>query len=227
MGIGPASAGTGSADLTGCTSQVLATGASGSCVKALQESLQLLNVSLSDDGQYGGQTVVAVKYFQQWDGLPVDGIAGPVTLSALDFVTNSPRALSAQLPTMPPSGVNFAPDGQSLSNCGTFTTTCTFYFGREATAQIDTDLSSPGTNLAIGASSGIACEAINRISEGEFKLAGLSCTLLSAAILYDIGASAKQAHDDQDACLAIKDYNYGAIGESLGSEVVNSNYCVP
>ena len=41
------------------------------------------------DGIYGSQTVAAVKYFQRTNGLSVDGIAGPKTLSAMGIMSSS------------------------------------------------------------------------------------------------------------------------------------------
>ena len=42
------------------------------------------------DGIYGSKTVAAVKWFQRKNGLSVDGIAGPKTLSAMGIYTSSP-----------------------------------------------------------------------------------------------------------------------------------------
>lgn len=41
------------------------------------------------DGIYGSQTLEAVKYFQRKNGLTVDGIAGPATLSAMGIMSSS------------------------------------------------------------------------------------------------------------------------------------------
>ena len=62
-------------------------GSNGAEVKELQEDLIALGYDLGiwgADGDYGNATVNAVKKFQQKEDLKVDGIAGPVTLTALD-----------------------------------------------------------------------------------------------------------------------------------------------
>ena len=41
------------------------------------------------DGVYGSGTAAAVRYFQQKNGLTVDGVAGPATLQALGIYENS------------------------------------------------------------------------------------------------------------------------------------------
>lgn len=63
---------------------VLKQGATGGEVKELQRRLKQWGYySGSVDGVYGPQTVKAVKYFQQKNGLKVDGIAGKSTFAAL------------------------------------------------------------------------------------------------------------------------------------------------
>lgn len=47
------------------------------------------------DGIYGSQTVAAVKYFQQKNGLAVDGIAGTKTLNAMGIMTSSGSSSSS------------------------------------------------------------------------------------------------------------------------------------
>ena len=58
----------------------------GSDVKTLQEKLMELGYKLPKygaDGEYGGETVEAVKAFQKASGLSVDGQFGPKSLEAL------------------------------------------------------------------------------------------------------------------------------------------------
>ncbi len=65
----------------------LKNGSKGESVKQLQEKLFALGYSLpryGADGSFGAETEKAVKLFQQDNGLTVDGIAGKLTLAALD-----------------------------------------------------------------------------------------------------------------------------------------------
>lgn len=60
-------------------------GSSGSDVRALQTELAHLGYSVGPlDGIFGPETLTAVEEFQRADHLQVDGIAGPLTQSALD-----------------------------------------------------------------------------------------------------------------------------------------------
>lgn len=72
---------------TGSSSTMLSSGSSGSAVKELQEKLISLGYSCGvygADGSYGTSTANAVRKFQKDNGLDVDGIAGPNTLSAIE-----------------------------------------------------------------------------------------------------------------------------------------------
>ena len=65
-------------------------GSRGTEVRTIQEKLKRWGYySGSVDGIYGTQTVAAVKKFQQKNGLAVDGIAGPKTLSAMGITSTS------------------------------------------------------------------------------------------------------------------------------------------
>lgn len=65
-------------------------GSSGSLVKTVQKKLRNWGYYTGDvDGIYGSGTVKAVKYFQQKNGLTVDGICGTETLKALGVSTTS------------------------------------------------------------------------------------------------------------------------------------------
>ena len=62
-------------------------GSSGSAVKTLQKALMGLGYDLPKygaDGDFGNETLVAVKAFQKKAGLVVDGIVGAKTWAALD-----------------------------------------------------------------------------------------------------------------------------------------------
>lgn len=57
----------------------------GTQVVHLQRGLNLFDARLLDDGVYGRNTARAVKNFQRWWGLTVDGIYGPQTAGVLDW----------------------------------------------------------------------------------------------------------------------------------------------
>jgi len=96
----------------------VAFGDSGSNVKKLQNALIALGYMPkgSADSQYGYQTYNAVKAFQKANGLEVDGVAGPITLTYLyenpavigvtdptEVPTATPTPPLPSLPTMDPS----------------------------------------------------------------------------------------------------------------------------
>lgn len=65
-------------------------GSSGSEVTQIQKKLKNWGYYTgSVDGIYGSKTVAAVKKFQSKNGLVVDGIAGPKTLSAMGITSSS------------------------------------------------------------------------------------------------------------------------------------------
>ncbi|GHM98969.1 endolysin [Cytophagales bacterium WSM2-2] len=74
-----------STDAKTTTGSFLTKGDTGAAVLALQKALNRNGAkpALTEDGVYGGDTVVAVKAFQKKEGLQVDGVAGPATLKAL------------------------------------------------------------------------------------------------------------------------------------------------
>ncbi|MDD6158412.1 MAG: spore cortex-lytic enzyme [bacterium] len=66
-------------------------GSSGDTVTAIQQKLSAWGYyNGAIDGIYGSRTEAAVRYFQQKNGLAVDGKAGPATLAALGI--NAPSA---------------------------------------------------------------------------------------------------------------------------------------
>lgn len=71
-------------------------GSTGSEVRTIQEKLKRWGYYTGNvDGIYGSQTVAAVKRFQQKNGLTVDGIAGPKTLTAMGIMTSSSSSSSS------------------------------------------------------------------------------------------------------------------------------------
>lgn len=63
--------------------RILAVGARGDDVAALQRDLNVLNYGLEVDGKFGSRTREAVRGFQKRRGLGSDGVADPETLAAL------------------------------------------------------------------------------------------------------------------------------------------------
>lgn len=71
-------------------------GSNGSEVRSIQEKLKRWGYYTGNvDGIYGSRTVSAVKRFQQKNGLSVDGIAGPKTLSAMGIQSSSGSSSSS------------------------------------------------------------------------------------------------------------------------------------
>ena len=65
-------------------------GSRGQEVRTIQDKLKRWGYYNGNvDGIYGSQTVSALKKFQQKNGLSVDGIAGPKTLTAMGITSNS------------------------------------------------------------------------------------------------------------------------------------------
>jgi peptidoglycan hydrolase-like protein with peptidoglycan-binding domain len=77
--------------------------AAGSTVSALQSAL-----GIAPDGVYGPNTRRAVRNYQRNQGLAVDGIAGPVTLSHLGIASSGSRA--ATTPAAATAGSGTAPN---------------------------------------------------------------------------------------------------------------------
>ena len=61
----------------------------GTVVKEIQEMLKALNYTIAVDGIFGLKTYAAVRDFQSKNGLVVDGIVGPKTLTALEKATSN------------------------------------------------------------------------------------------------------------------------------------------
>lgn len=77
-------------DAASCVSKVYKQGSSGTCVKYIQQLLNYKidrnapNISkISADGVFGAKTASAMKSFQKYWGLTVDGVVGKKTWSSL------------------------------------------------------------------------------------------------------------------------------------------------
>ena len=82
-----------SAESSGSNIEILFIGSSGSEVKKLQEKLQELELYLGPiDSLFGQGVEMAVKEFQESQGLAADGIAGISTLVALGLITVEPES---------------------------------------------------------------------------------------------------------------------------------------
>ncbi len=78
-------------------------GAKGERVRELQKRLMELGYQLPNygaDGDYGAETIKAVKEFQQNHGLTADGVTGPKTWAALKKAAEAPRLFTATIPNL-------------------------------------------------------------------------------------------------------------------------------
>lgn len=96
---------------------LLRTGSGGDAVKKLQARLKQLGFDPGPlDGDFGPQTVAAVRKFQADRGIRVDGIVGPETWGKLNIVVDTPDAASSAAPAQ--GGVVNTPDGQMVRRDG-------------------------------------------------------------------------------------------------------------
>lgn len=65
-------------------------GTTASAVSTLQQALQKSGWAVTIDGDFGAATELAVRTFQFYHGLPVDGIVGPATWAKLDVRVGDP-----------------------------------------------------------------------------------------------------------------------------------------
>jgi putative chitinase len=68
----------------------------------VQRKLVLLGYKLKVDGHYGDATEAAIRDFQSKSGVMVDGVAGPVTIAAMDQRLNSTKAPTEPSAVEPP-----------------------------------------------------------------------------------------------------------------------------
>ena len=101
---------------TSPVAKTLSMGSTGSAVKELQENLNSLNYSCGiADGDYGLKTADAVRDFQRKNGLVEDGIAGPITLAAINKAisskSNKVKVTANVLNVRAGAGINYAKRG--------------------------------------------------------------------------------------------------------------------
>lgn len=92
---------------------ILKKGSSGSKVQALQQALLNLGYSLPSfgaDGDYGNETVAAVRRFQSDYGITVDGVAGPEVGGMLEHTISSQTTSSTSTSTKQSTIPGFNPE---------------------------------------------------------------------------------------------------------------------
>ena len=98
---------------------ILREGDTGAAVQELQQMLRDSGVpgvrGIAADGSFGPQTLTAVRNFQAYEGLGVDGVAGPATRAAL---TSLRPARTAQLAPVSSPAPAPAPAGQAGDDAG-------------------------------------------------------------------------------------------------------------
>ena len=95
------------------TNMTLKKGDSGEYVTQLQKALLNLGYTVNTNGSYTNETVAAVKQFQTANGLNVDGIAGPNTLTKLYSGTAAGPSASTSGPGTTTAGVMSNPPSNS------------------------------------------------------------------------------------------------------------------
>jgi hypothetical protein len=196
--------------------RTMALGSKGDCVRSLQESIVATGVRIRIDGGFGPQTEAAVRAFQSWRGLTPDGIAGPATLKQLDIAANSPKAVAPPNQTYvqgpPPKGT--VVDG-AVWDCGNTFGTCSFYFSRPVTRDIDQAFQGFRKDVATGGSGIAVCHRISEGKSGRVKLACDVMMLLGTAVVKDVAHAAATGNGClrvrwlQDPMVPVKAYNDG------------------
>ena len=82
------------------TGEVLRRGARGAPVRDLQLALRALGYPVATDGIFGAGTAAAVKKFQADRNLAADGIAGPMTMAALESGLEPATGLGGRLASL-------------------------------------------------------------------------------------------------------------------------------
>jgi hypothetical protein len=207
--------------LTACVGEQLEKGSTGPCVRSLQQSLNALGFNLKEDGVYGGLTRLAVKRFQQSQGLSVDGIAGARTIPALDRAANTNPNLVPHINTILPDrkARSVTDDGVLILGVGS----SSHYFSRSTTRKLNDYLNDADTGLAKDVGTATICSAAGKI----FKPQGAACGGISILISYAVSRTVQDAVN-QSACFEIKDRN---AGQPLGGvystfSVNNGHNCI-
>ncbi|GAA3281341.1 peptidoglycan-binding protein [Dactylosporangium vinaceum] len=213
--------------LSTCFSRILAVGASGPCVKSLQESLLALpgwKDAFRADGLYGARTRLAVVYYQGWAGLAQDGQAGPITLKNLDRDANRPvpAGRPATLPRMPDKDAVFSRNANNLSKRVSLTT-LDVYYTQGTTRWFNDKLGDVSTDAAIGAASIAACTSAGLVTGFA---GGLTCDLL----FYAEGLNIKRASQEaarSGGCfkLTVRNIGMGAVQTTYSAD--HSHNCIP
>ncbi|MBB2947236.1 hypothetical protein FB565_007004 [Actinoplanes lutulentus] len=192
---GPARAEDDVVSLTTCVDEVMTKGSSGACVLSLQNSLVAVGINVLVDGDFGEQTVLAVRGFQGGPvNLPVTGVADAATITALDKAANSPQPPSSG------SAVSGVPDGtrageNGVYKCGNFGN-CTFYFSRRVTQEIHQVLNERDADLA-------AYAADVKLCVQERKMAAAACSAALVGGTWLLKGNAEKAVEQGD-CLKVK-----------------------
>jgi len=80
------------------TTPTMQKGSTGNNVLELQKKLRAMGLYLGTlDGQFGSVTDAAVKAYQRMNGLVVDGIAGPKTLTALGMFSSTTQQVTSEV----------------------------------------------------------------------------------------------------------------------------------
>ena len=98
---------------TPATNITLTKGSTGEAVTQLQKALLNLGYTVNTNGSYTNETVTAVKQFQTCNGLNVDGVAGPKTLTKLYSGTASGPNAALDGPGATTNGVLSNPPSNS------------------------------------------------------------------------------------------------------------------
>ncbi|MEV6633144.1 peptidoglycan-binding domain-containing protein [Actinoplanes sp. NPDC051470] len=225
-GAGAAQA-AGTPSLTTCTDQLLIMGSSGPCVSSMQESLEALGMDVGADGQYGARTRLAVYYFQVAAGLDADGEAGPITITALDRIANSPAGLTIGLPRMPDGDAEFSPAGNGVLTKGLGGIgTQSYYFSRGASRMLNDALNDPENGAGSAVTEAVACAAITAAWGPAFPLAEAGCTAIGIGTVYNVERAAQDAVD-ADGCFEIKVRRFSASFSAAEYTHNEGHNCIP
>jgi hypothetical protein len=204
-------------DLSTCPT--MSKGLSGPCVLALKQAIKATGVTVYMDDKYDDQTEAAVRAFQQFHGLPPNGVAGPETIAAYVQAATSPP------PAAPSSGTvsGQSPDGtvgdDFVYACGNLFGTCTLYLGRDSTRQLNTALNDPDVGKDLDYSSWAVCIRIGASSPP----AGVACELIGIWGKAKVQKAAARAVE-QHGCIKFKMLSDPIIPTSVASD--NGRNCI-